>query len=186
MCMQTFLLCFNVAHMLWLWPEGRAAQHRAAECVIWCSLTSARLGHSWHSPFQSKMCPLGGKLLKLQHFVVVSSQKQACGQWERDCTFTVKGGFVKMGNRSRGNQRISFNKKNGIFPPDLAGMGEKESGFDKNFLFHRILRREYEIQLLADCKSSSSNPLFSSLIVKGIWTLVVIFSGAVEWLWCFS
>lgn len=126
------------------------------------------------------MCPLGGKLLKLQHFVVVSSQTQACGQWERDCTFTVNGGFVKMGNRSRGNQRISFNKKNGIFPPDLAGMGEKESGFDKNFLFHRILRREYEIQLLADCKSSSSDPLFSSLIVKGIWTLVVIFSGAVE------
>lgn len=39
--------------------------------------------------------------------------------------------------------------KNGIFPPDLAGMGEKERGFDKNFLFHRMLRRKYEIQLLA-------------------------------------
>lgn len=51
-------------------------------------------------------------------------------------------GFVKMGNQSRGNQRISFSKKNGIFPPDLAGTGEKERDFGKNFLLHRIVRRK--------------------------------------------
>lgn len=77
-------------------------------------------------PLPPKTCPkLRGKFLKLQHFVVVSN-------W--DC--------VDMGNQSRGNPRISFSKKNGISPPDLPEMGQKERGFDKNVLLHRTVRRK--------------------------------------------
>lgn len=103
-----------------------------------------------------------------------------------DCTCTMNWGFVKMGNQSRGNQRMSFSKKNGSFPPDLAGTREKERDFDRNFLLHRIVRKVGYTAFGCDCKSSSSNPSPSLLIVQEIWTLVITFSGTVRGLWCFS
>lgn len=68
------------------------------------------------SQLQSKMCPLEGRLLRLQHFIVVSSQECACEHWDRvTVPLLMNCMIVKMANRNRGNQGTYFNKETGFF-----------------------------------------------------------------------
>lgn len=68
------------------------------------------------SQLQSTMCPFKGNLLKLQHFIAVSSQEYACGHWDHvTLSLLMNCMFVKMEYRNRGNQVIHFNKETAFF-----------------------------------------------------------------------
>lgn len=124
--MQTFIDVLNLTYIYDLTVT------RGHSCIIQrsrvCDLMLLDISQArWTvsiSQLQNKMCPFKGRLLKLQHFIVVSSQ------WSlgsRDCIFTHELYVCKDGNRNRGNQSIYFDKKTGFFfPPDLAGRRRME------------------------------------------------------------
>lgn len=67
--------------------------------------------------------------------MVVSSQENTCGHWDRVTVSLLRNCmFVRMENRNRGNQGIYFNEETGFFfNADLVGRGGKGRDFDKIF-----------------------------------------------------